>query len=256
MEAGAVIEVRLLGRSAVLRDGSEIAPAEFGGRKVRTLLRALAVRRPSFVSHDVLADLLWPGRQPADPAANLQVLVNRARKATASPTLIRTGPGGYAMSDDPRVAVDAELFLSRARAASLLDGVEALTAYEAALEVYAGEPLAEDAYSDWATSFRDQVLRTHAQVLDGAAALALQLGDASRAVELAAAAVVDEPLREAGVITLVRALAATGDVATGLTQYDRYRRQLADQLGLDPGAEAQAVQAQLLAGGGRPLRAG
>lgn len=251
MEPGAVLEVRLLGRFAVLRDGAEIPSADFGGRKVTTLLRALVVRRPAFVPHDALAAQLWPGRQPSDPAANLQVLVNRARKATGSPALIRTGPGGYAFTADEAVVIDAEVFLAGARAASALDGSAALAAYEAALEVYAGEPLAEDRYDDWAAPYREQVQRVRAQVLEDAAALALRLGFAGRAVDLAGAAVAEEPLREAGVLTLVRALATTGDVPGGLAQYERYRRLLADELGLDPSDEGRAVQAQLLAGGGR-----
>jgi DNA-binding SARP family transcriptional activator len=68
------LEIRLLGRFVVLRDGREVPAADFGGRKVRALLRILLTRRGSFVSHDVLTELLWEDRPPADPAANLQVL--------------------------------------------------------------------------------------------------------------------------------------------------------------------------------------
>src|SRR3982074_3495244 len=68
--------LQLLGRFQVRRDGEEIAPAAFGGRKVRALLRVLAVRCPDLVPHEALADALWPDRLPADPAGNLGVLVN------------------------------------------------------------------------------------------------------------------------------------------------------------------------------------
>ena len=44
--------LQLLGRFQVRRDGEEVPPAAFGGRKVRTLLRVLAVRRPDLVPHD------------------------------------------------------------------------------------------------------------------------------------------------------------------------------------------------------------
>src|SRR3954449_11473831 len=73
--------LQLLGRFQVRRGGEEVPPAAFGGRKVRTLLRVLAVRRPDLMSHEALAEALWPDRLPADPAANLGVLVNRARRA-------------------------------------------------------------------------------------------------------------------------------------------------------------------------------
>ncbi len=86
------LALQLLGRFQVRRDGEEVPPAAFGGRKVRTLLRVLAVRRPDLVPHEVLAEALWPDQQPADPAANLAVLVTRARRALGVPEAVVTGP--------------------------------------------------------------------------------------------------------------------------------------------------------------------
>ena len=60
------VHLQLLGRFQVRRDGEEVPPAAFSGRKVRTLLRVLAVRRPDLVPHDALAEVLWPDRLPAD----------------------------------------------------------------------------------------------------------------------------------------------------------------------------------------------
>src|SRR3954451_11862065 len=91
------VYLQLLGRFQVRRNGEEVPPAAFGGRKVRTLLRVLAVRRPDLVPHDVLAEALWPDRQPADPVATLAVLVTRARHALAEPGAVVTGTGGYAL---------------------------------------------------------------------------------------------------------------------------------------------------------------
>ena len=149
--------------------------------------------------------------------------------------------------------IDAEVFLAGARAASALDGSAALAAYEAALEVYAGEPLAEDRYDDWAAPYREQVQRVRAQVLEDAAALALRLGFAGRAVDLAGAAVAEEPLREAGVLTLYGRWRPPVMSPGVLPQYERYRRHLADELGLDPLGEGRAVQGP---GGSRAVVAG
>jgi len=64
------VRLQLLGRFQARRGGEEVPPATFGGRKVRTLVRVLAVRRPDLVPHEALAEALWPDRLPADPAAN------------------------------------------------------------------------------------------------------------------------------------------------------------------------------------------
>ncbi len=261
MPSGPRVEMRLLGRFIVLRDGAEIPAAAFGGRKVRTLLRILATRRGEFQSHDVLTDLLWLDRPPAEPAANLQVLVNRIRRATGEPALVQTGTRGYALSADPGYAVDAERFSAALKACGLLRGSDALAAYRIALADFTGEPLAEDRYADWAEPYRVQLFRTRQDALEQAAALAMEQGQAALAVEYAAVAAADEPLREVAALTLVRALDAAGDRAAALEQYDRYRRALAEELGLDPSPVALAVQAALLRGpqegavaGDRPLK--
>lgn len=243
------IELRLLGRFVVLRDGREVPAAEFGGRKVRALLRILATRRGALVTHDALTELLWGERPPADPAANLQVLVNRARRALGRPQLVVTGAGGYALAAGPGCVVDAEQFAAAVETAAARTGREGLDAYAAALAQWAGEPLAEDAYADWARNYRERLVRVRQDALERAAALALELDDTSRAVEFAAAAAAADPLRETATLTLVRALAAAGDPAGALERYDQFRRALADELGVDPSAAAQEVQAELLRGG-------
>ncbi len=208
------VELRLLGRFAALRDGVEVPPAAFAGRKVRTLVKVLASRQGRFVSHDTLAEALWPGRPPADPVANLQVLVNRARRALRDPSLVITGQGGYTLAGPPQCSVDAERFLATVEVPSA-----SLLSLRDALALWQGEPLPEEAYDDWAADYRSVLLRARQHALERVASLALDAGDVETAVEQASRAVEAEPLREAAVVLLMEALAASGDVAAALTAY-------------------------------------
>ena len=235
------MELRLLGRFAALRGGVEIPPAAFAGRKVRTLVKVLACRQGRFVSNDTLAEALWPSRLPSDPVANLQVLVNRARRALGDSSLIITGQGGYRLAVSPACTVDAERFLTTLANASLSS-----TKVREALSWWQGDPLPEEAYDDWAVDYRTRLLRSRQQALERAAALAMDEGDVEAAVELASRAVAAEPLREVAVVLLMRALVAEGDGAAALTAYEDYRRALADELGVDPSAEAAALHQHLL----------
>ncbi len=241
MEGVGRVEIRLLGRFAVLRDGAEIPSAAFEGRKVRTLVKVLASRQGRFVSNDALADALWPGRPPVDPAANLQVLVNRARRALGDPGLIVTGQRGYTLAASPACDVDAERFV-----AAVSDRAQSWAGLRATLSRWQGDPLPEETYDDWAADYRARLLRTHQHALETAANLALDAGDLDAAVELASSAVEAEPLREVAVLLLVRALAAAGDGGAALTAYDDFRRALADELGVDPSPEAVALYEGLL----------
>lgn len=247
------MHLQLLGRFQVRRDGEEVPPAAFGGRKVRTLLRVLAVRRPDLVPHDVLAEALWPDRLPADPVANLGVLVNRARRALGDPTLIVTGTGGYALSN--ACTVDITEFLAAIEQARRAgdDHAATLRACRTALGLW-GEPLAEDTYAEWARGPRERLHQIRVEACERAARAALALGDAREAVGWAAEAAAAEPLRESTALVLAQALAAAGDPASALAGLARLRSRLAEQLGVDPSAEVTELQAALLRGGTRAVR--
>ncbi|WP_090790879.1 AAA family ATPase [Asanoa ishikariensis] len=242
------MELRLMGRFSVVRDGREVSDAVFQGRKVRTLLRVLATRQGRFVPNDVLAEAVWTQRPPASPAANLQVLVNRARRAIGRAELIRTGPGGYTLAGPPECTVDTEVLLAAVVAAGRLAGSAALTAYQAALAGVA-EPLAEEAYSDWSQPYRSQVFQARQLAWERAASLAVDLGEPALAVRYAAEAAAAEPLREAAALALVRALTAAGDRAAALEEFERYRRAIVDELGLEPSPAATELQRMVLATG-------
>lgn len=239
------LRLQLLGRFRAVRNGVEIPAAAFGGRKVRALLRVLAVRRPDLVPHGVLAEALWSTRPPADPHGNLNVLVNRARRALGESDLIVTGPGGYALGP---CAVDAEEFLGEVAAARrAADPGTALRAATAALELW-GEPLAEDVESEWALPVRERLSRARIDALEVAARSALALGDLGAAAGYAADGVAADPLREPVAVLLARALAAAGDRAGALARLAELRRRLVDELGIDPPAEAEELQLELLRG--------
>jgi DNA-binding SARP family transcriptional activator/tetratricopeptide (TPR) repeat protein len=249
------VRLRLLGRFRVFRGEEEIPAAAFGGRKVRALLRVLAVRSPDLVTYDALADALWADRPPADPAANLNVLVNRARRALGDTAAVVTGSGGYALGP---CTVDLTEFLdgvaAARRAAADGDPTTARGLATTALALW-GEPLVEDADAPWARGPRDRALRARVDALETAARAAAALGDPGAAVAYAADAVAAEPLRESVALVHARALAAMGDRAAALAVLADLRRRLADELGVDPSPEVAELQVRLLRGE-EPARVG
>ena len=245
------MEITLLGRFDVRRDGEPVGDAAFGGRRVRQLVRILAAERGRVVTRDELILALWGQQPPADPSTNLNVVVNRARRALGEPGLIETAGGGYLLRGGPGVLVDVEQFaecVSRARAAhGRDDAAEAISAARAALQLWA-DPFTEDAYADWARAARDRLERLHQDALEIAAAATLSTGPAREAVNLAAEAVARQPLREAAHLLLIRALVADADQAAAVAAYLDLRRMLADELGIDPSPQASALYEQVLRG--------
>ena len=245
------VQIRLLGRFRATAGGRELPAAAFGGRKVRTLLAVLALDRDRYVSHDALADALWPDAPPADPAGNLGVLVNRARRALGDPGLIRTGPRGYAL--------DARCGLDTARFAGLVEQARrhppdrpALRCYQEALAGWTGPPLPEHADAPWAREFRTALLGLRQAALEEAAGLAARLGEVTLAVGYAEQAVAAAPLREVAALRLSRAHELAGDPAAALDDLRQLRLRLRDELGVDPSAEVSDRYAELLDPAHRP----
>lgn len=243
------VSIQLLGRFAVRLDGREQPERAFGGRLARQLLRMLALRRGTLLSKDVAVEALWPTHRPADPPGNVEILISRIRRAVGDRSLIQTGSGGYTLVGDDRCWVDAEAFLTivgRGQAQLNHDPSAALAAFHHALSLWHGEPLPEDSYARWAIEHRHHLIRAHLDALEGAAIAALAVGDTTSAVTWAQSAADEHPLREVATRLLVRALAASGDRAAALATFDAFGRRLADELGIDPSAEALQLRQDLL----------
>lgn len=85
--------------------------------------------------------------------------------------------------------------------------------------------------------------------IDCVAEMSIVRGEATLAVQLASEAIAIEPYREAGYRWLMRAHAAAGNRSEALRVFDRCRRFLADELGVDPSEQTQAVYLELLGSG-------
>lgn len=219
---------------------------------MRRLVRILVTRRGTYLSRDLLTEALWPDRPPADPAANLNVLVNRARRALGHRSLIVTGRGGYSFSTDHRCTVDAEEFVTvlkqaREHLAAGRSGA-AVGRFRDALERWHGEPVSEDAYEDWAQEYRRVLFRAQQDALEGGAEAAIAANDPKWAVALAEEAVAQEPVGEPASLLLMRAQVAVGDRAAALETFETYRGRLADELGVDPSEEALSLHTRILRG--------
>jgi predicted ATPase/DNA-binding SARP family transcriptional activator len=229
----------------VLRVGGAEVPVP--GARRRALLASLALARGRVVGVDRLVDTLWPDVPPDDAAQALQNHVSRVRGhlGAAGSRLVRRGPGYLLeLSDDGLDVTVArtvaqelpdltpDLVLARARAAlDLWRGP--------ALEEFRGHPDLEIeavALDELRLRLHDELVRALTEVGDPAA-----VADAS-------AAVAADPLRERGVLLLMRALAREGRPAEAMTVGTTYRRRLADETGLDPGPALARLEQEIAAG--------
>ena len=236
------IRVRVLGRFEVSVGGRRV---ELSSGRLRALLAVLAMSAGRPVPVDQLVDAVWGADLPADARRTMQVYVVRLRGALG-PDAIATEPAGYVLCTTPD-DVDALRFLRLVDRASEEKTVERHLLLEA-LALWRGAPFegVPSAYLHETEAARldERRLTSLEQRFD------LDIAD-GRAVD-----VVGElgeltaryPLRESLWARLLVALARSGRPAEALETYETVRSRIAEELGVDPGAELQRIHADLLAG--------
>ncbi|WP_103565881.1 BTAD domain-containing putative transcriptional regulator [Actinomadura rubteroloni] len=236
------MRIAILGPLEVTADGRAVA---VGGARLRALLAVLALDAGRPVAVDALVDALWGEDPPAAAPNAVQSLVSRLRAAIGR-DLVPSGPAGYRLAVPPE-AVDAHDFETRVAAARRAGtAAERAAGLRAALDLWRGPALADarGRPAADARAARLEALRRAAleERLDADLALG---GHAGLIPELAALAAAD-PLREPLRARLIRALYAAGRQADALAEYAALRRELADELGVDPSPELADLHVAML----------
>ncbi|WP_089107680.1 AfsR/SARP family transcriptional regulator [Streptomyces hyaluromycini] len=238
------MEFRILGSVQIHddRSGVGIMPA---GAKQRALLGALIVKAGQEVSADRLVDELWGDRLPANAANALQAHVARLRRllqAVPGDSCARHGwlvtrPMGYVLRTDC-ASTDAQRFqrlVTEGRELAAVDPGRSAQVLRSALALWRGRALEGSA--------RGSICAAEAAMLEEHRMVALEmLYDAClRAGQYREITVelkeltATHPLRERFYELLMIALYRCGRQAEALGTYERARRRLASDLGVEPG---------------------
>jgi DNA-binding SARP family transcriptional activator len=239
------VDIRLLGPIAAFRDGE---PAALGGPRQRAVLARLALVVGQVVTVDRLIEDVWAGDPPPTATNTVQSYVSLLRRAMGSADAIRRDGPGYVLTV-PRTALDAQRFEDGVAGATPLvtsDPAAALEALDLALGEWRGPCLADVADEEWARAaiVRWDELRLAATELRYDALLSL--GRAAEAASGLERLTDEHPLREGFVRRLMLALYRSGRQADALRAFSRTRTVLAEELGLDPTPELQALQLAIL----------
>jgi DNA-binding SARP family transcriptional activator len=240
------MEFRMLGPFDVVNGGTSVP---IGGAKQRALLAILAIHANEIVSVDRLIDDLWGERPPVSAPNTLQAYVSRLRKVVANgaAATIEFGSGGYVLRADPGL-IDARRFAQAVTTARERGPAEERSRLlQEALEAWRGPALADFAFEPFARAEIGRLEELRLGALESRIEAYLECGRHSELVAELEALVVEHPLRERFREQLMLALYRSGRQAEALDAYRSGRRELVDELGIEPGPRLQELERAILA---------
>jgi len=233
------VEIRILGPIEANFQGH---PVPLARRQLRVVLGILALEANNHVPRDRLIDLLWGDTPPSRATAILQSRISELRAAitgTDPGIVLDSNEHGYLLRV-PAHQVDWHRFtglVADARAST--DSTRRRDLLACALHLWRGPafggpdpdaphhqllPALDDARLDATEDFYD---------------VQLQLGQHSAIIAELQESATANPQRERLQCLLMQALQRCGRAAEAVQEYDRWRRWLRDELGLEPGQQAR-----------------
>lgn len=228
------------------------ARVEVTGLKQRVLLATLAVRAGHVVSAERLIAEVWGERPPANAANALQAHIRRLRKvveaACGEPDRIVTRPPGYLLHLRPG-ETDAAEFVEQvglAKAVAATEPARAIPPLRAALGMWRGPALdgcvTGDVCAAEAVVLEEHRLAAFETLYDASLRVGRHAEVIGELEETSAA----YPMRERFYDQLMVALYRSDRQSDAIGVYDRARRRLLRELGVEPGPALRARMQSIL----------
>ncbi len=239
--------IELLGRLRVQQGDREIT--RFRTQKTGALLGYLAYHLERTHPREVLMDLLWPESAPATGRQSLSMALSSLRHQLEPPgvprgTIVRADRFSVQLNPELVTTDVAEFEAAQQSAAEAGSDTERAQFLAEAVELYGGE-LLPGYYQDWIIPEQRRLGELYFRTVRWLTTYLEQAGEWERALECARRAVAADPFREEGHQDLIRLLAASGQSAEALRQYEELERILNEELEAAPSAATCELARQI-----------
>lgn len=245
------LRLKTLGAFQAWRGETLITDRDWEGQLPRILLKALIVRGSQAVPKDVLMEDLWPEAAPAEAENKFKSCLHRLRKALEADLDRIVGScfvhleANLLSLDQELVQVDVDAFAALAAAGKKHEAAgdlkAALTSYQEAADLYAGDFLPEELYHPWAERKREALRGLYLEVLERQAGLYEKQGSLRRAVQCWQKAIQTDPLEPQPVQRLMLLYDRLGRPQAALRVFTGHREALKRELDAAPDDVTTAI---------------
>lgn len=253
------LTLRMLGTFEALLNGVPLGMGDFSRRRSLMLLKILVSSYGRVLGRDELIDLFWPSGPPEDAPQLLKSAAHYLRRALGEAhdektkrQFITTAANGYAFNAASPHWIDAIEFKRLSEEGLRLERQgrwrEATVALEAAADLYRGDYLEDEPYSEWAIKQRRRLKEQFLDILQATARLLRTAGNYEAAVRRYRAILELDPCLEDVHRDLMEVLFRCGKRIQALRQYEACRRALKEEFDSSPLFETEALYRSILNG--------
>ena len=239
---GPTLQVQMLGQFTLRYGDRTISDSDDRSRRVWSLLAYMLYNHGRSFAQEELIHLYWSNNEKsADPGNALKSIFHRIRTALdklqpgLGRLLIRRKAGRYFWNNAMPLSLDIEDFEAHFHAAEAAgDDDVRLAEYQAALALYAGDPLPRMTDEIWTIPIVAYYHSLYTRAAAGAIELLEKQERTAEAVALCRRAIHIEPYQEDLYEHLMRGLLRTGDMKGAMSVYEEMSEQLFAHFGVMP----------------------
>jgi predicted ATPase/DNA-binding SARP family transcriptional activator/DNA-binding CsgD family transcriptional regulator len=239
-----VLRIALLGGFRVSVGTRTIEEDAWHLRKAANLVKLLALAPGHLLHREQAMDALWPDLARRAASNNLRQVLHAARRVldpVVGSRYLASDNGSLILGQEGLLWVDAEAFGEAAIAARR---AKIPSAYEVAIEQYAGELLPGDYEEAWTQDRREELRRLYLTLLLDLATLYEEREEYERGIGVLRRALCEDPSREETHADLMRQYAHCGRRREAVLQYEL----LVETLTREPEAETRRLYERIRAG--------
>lgn len=249
---GPTLQVQMLGQFTLRYGDRTISDSDDRSRRVWSLLAYMLYNHGRSFAQEELIHLYWSNNEKsADPGNALKSIFHRIRTALdklqpgLGRLLIRRKAGRYFWNNVMPLSLDIEDFEAHFHAAEAAgDDDVRLAEYQAALALYAGDPLPRVTDEIWTIPIVAYYHSLYTRAAAGAIELLEKQERTVEAVALCRRAIHIEPYQEDLYEHLMRGLLRTGDMKGAMSVYEEMSEQLFAHFGVMPSETLRTLYRQ------------
>ena len=249
---GPTLQVQMLGQFTLRYGDRTISDSDDRSRRVWSLLAYMLYNHGRSFAQEELIHLYWSNNEKsADPGNALKSIFHRIRTALdklqpgLGRLLIRRKAGRYFWNNAMPLSLDIEDFEAHFHAAEAAgDDDVRLAEYQAALTLYAGDPLPRMTDEIWTIPIVAYYHSLYTRAAAGAIELLEKQERTAEAVALCRRAIHIEPYQEDLYEHLMRGLLRTGDMKGAMSVYEEMSEQLFAHFGVMPSETLRTLYRQ------------